>query len=118
MKLKLYDTVKWTVETYGTEITRYGDIVKIVPAGESFYITINELRNTYKFFVIYNGETPRDHESYAVLLREAYAMPRLYWPKVKLLRKVRINKKSKLNNNRGKHERKNRKRNINRSRRR
>jgi len=117
MKLKLYDTVRWTVEIYSTKITRCGDIIKIVPAGESFYITVNELRDIHKFFAIYNGETPRDHESYAVLLREAYVMPRLYWPKVELLRKIRIAKKSKnkLNNNRGKNERKKRKRNINRN---
>jgi hypothetical protein len=87
MGFKLGDTVTWTSQAQGSEKTKIGVVVEVVPENKK----INTWLARYEKYLIQFGMGRRNHESYLVEVRDGKtdkARPKLYWPLVSKLREV------------------------------
>lgn len=89
MNLKVGDWVSWNTYLGSISVKKRGSIVLILDAGEDFYEAVEGLKKHYRFNIIHNKERARDYLSYIVLVRDGEGIPRLYWPEVNSLKKIR-----------------------------
>ena len=81
--MQIGDKIKWRSSNEDKE----GVIVAVVPAGSDPYTAAKPLGTAYGS-LLYGGGQNRSHESYlvAVETKGTRSKPKLYWPRVSLLR--------------------------------
>jgi hypothetical protein len=82
MKFKEGDKVKWR----SSSKDKTGEVVQVIPPEKDFRRVAHELAKQYNFRSMWGGGWPRDHQSYAVLVKtDGEKKDLLYWPRVSAL---------------------------------
>jgi len=96
MRLMVSDWVKWKSQSGGFWVEKAGEVVRVLAPGEAPIVTFGTgplYEEAKKYGAKSQGGSfkGRDHESYLVLVRpvKGKAAPKLYWPVVSTLRKVK-----------------------------
>jgi hypothetical protein len=90
-KFNIGDSVGWISKDQKTNKIKifFGEVVAVVPPEKDFREIEEELRSKFVFFAYWSGGTWRTEESYAVLTVTPGHLPRLYWPRVRALEKIK-----------------------------
>lgn len=90
MDFKLGDTVTWTSQANAGYKRKTGKIIVILPANSKPYSFISEeIFFKYNCAAVDPRSLPRNHRSYLVSIENGNAKPKLYWPRVSLLKIVK-----------------------------
>lgn len=84
-KFEVGEFVQWQSQAQGSVKEKVGQIILIIPAGADPF----DRRGLAAWKWMFDGGAPRDHESYLVEVpsKSDRGKPKLYWPKVKNLRR-------------------------------
>ena len=84
MKFKKGDKVTWKSQAMGSETTKRGKIVKVLPPGVAAWEVSADLPNHIS---VSGGGMARNHESYIVFVPspKGKRLPKMYWPRVSAL---------------------------------
>ena len=77
--------VAWASQAHASEVEKHGVVVAVVPEG---YDVRAIARSYAAASVQFDGDLPRNHESYLVLVKtgkDGRGKPKLYWPRVSAL---------------------------------
>lgn len=88
-KFKIGDKVWWESQAQGTTARKYGQVIVVVNPWENPSLYFEGVERSHNATVAYGGGSPRDEESYLVLVRRygvrGPGKAKIYWPKVKNL---------------------------------
>ena len=88
MAFKVNDLVTWTSQANGSQLTKTGRIIAVVPTRTTPYKLLSpEILDQYNCAAVDARSLFRKEESYLVAVETGgKAKPKLYWPRVSALR--------------------------------